>query len=100
LVRAVVAHVVRNRPRLEAEAALENRARIVRGRGWLEVDYLVVQLALEEVVDRLPDGRLSEVDLRRATRTARFLTRMDSPLAMRPHQRTHGVARLDRYGTS
>ncbi|WP_022890253.1 hypothetical protein [Agromyces italicus] len=96
LVRAVVAHVVRNRPRLEAEAELENRARAVRGRGWLEVAYLVVQLALEEVVDRLPDGGPSEVDLRRATRTARYLTRMGSPLALRPHQRTHGVARLDR----
>jgi len=72
LVKAVVGHVNRNHSRLGVDAEMENLARSQRAMPRLPVESLVVQLALQEVVDRAPTSRLRVADVRRAFHAAKI----------------------------
>jgi len=72
LVKTVVAHVNRHRGRLDEEAAIENRARALRGLPPVTVEALLVRLAVQEVVEALPTDQLRNEDLRSAIRKAQF----------------------------
>jgi hypothetical protein len=71
LVKTVVTEVHRDRRRFAADAQLENRARIRQGKSKIPVELLAVQIALQEVSERIPTNRLSSEDFRSATRAAR-----------------------------
>jgi hypothetical protein len=71
LLRAVVAHAHNRRDRLELDVEIENRARVQRGRPRAQTDVLLVQLALQEVVERVPTNRLSIENIRGVCRAAR-----------------------------
>jgi hypothetical protein len=71
LVRAVVADIYRDSPRFVADAELENRARIHQGKARVPVESMAVQIALQEVIERVPTSRLSIEDVRSAARAAR-----------------------------
>ena len=70
LVKTVVAQVHRNSTRLRAEAEIENAARTQRGKPHIGVQPLLVQLALQEVIERIPTNRLGSEDARVAVRLA------------------------------
>ena len=70
LVKTVVAHVHRNSVRLGSDAEMENRAGAQRGRPRVPIESLVVQLAMQEVVERVPTNRLTIEDARNAARVA------------------------------
>ena len=72
LVKGVVAHVNRNHSRLAVDAEMENRARSQHSMPRLPVESLVVQLALQEVAERVPTGRLSVADVRSAFHAAKL----------------------------
>lgn len=71
LVKTVVSEMHRDGPRFVAEAELENRARIHQGKPRAAVDSLAVQIALQEVLERVPTSRLSIEDVRSAARGAK-----------------------------
>jgi hypothetical protein len=70
LLRAVVGHANNQRNRLVLETEIENRARSQRGRPRVRTDALLVQLALHEVVDRLPTDNLTVENIRSVCRAA------------------------------
>ncbi|WP_152030939.1 hypothetical protein [Agromyces aureus] len=69
-VHAVVVHVVRHRARLSAEAAIENRARVERGKARIDEQLLLTCIGADEVKARRASGLLSDLDLHRAGRFA------------------------------
>lgn len=71
LLKTVVAEMHRDGTRFVAEAELENRARIHQGKPRAPVDSLAVQIALREVLERVPTSRLSIVDIRSVARGAK-----------------------------
>lgn len=71
LVKTVVTVMHRDSTRFVAEAELENRARAYQGKPGVAVDSLAVQIALQEVLERDPMGRLSVEDVRSAGRSAK-----------------------------
>ncbi|WP_411700471.1 hypothetical protein [Conyzicola sp.] len=82
LLRAVVVHVNSQQHRLDRDVEMENRARAKRGLPRVRTDALLVQLALREVVERVPIDQLSTVDIRAICRSARarVLTPSDADL--------------------
>jgi hypothetical protein len=72
LVKTVVTRVHRDSARYAVDAAIENQARVRRGKPRLPFDLLVVQLALQEVLERLPTSTLTIEDARNAARAARL----------------------------
>ncbi|GAA4375057.1 hypothetical protein [Agromyces bauzanensis] len=72
LVEAVVVHVQRNRVRLAADAAMESRARRMRGKPSVDRDELLVRIALQEVAAQVPTTLLAAGDIRRALGRASF----------------------------
>jgi hypothetical protein len=71
LLRAVVTHANDQRDRLELDIEIENRARAHRGLPRVQTDALLVQLALREVVDRVPINQLTAENIRAVCRAAR-----------------------------
>ncbi|TFC15215.1 hypothetical protein E3O19_08785 [Cryobacterium algoritolerans] len=82
LVKAVLAQVHRNNVRLGVVAEIENRARAHRGKPQVPVDSLVVQLAMQEVIERTPTSSLTVAEVRSAARIARL--RIEVPFQARP----------------
>jgi len=74
LVQAVVVQVRRNSARYGIGAAMENRARVRRGMPRAPLELLVAQIAMQEVVARMPTSRLSIDDARVAARIASLHT--------------------------
>ncbi|GEP26454.1 hypothetical protein CLE01_10520 [Cryobacterium levicorallinum] len=72
LVKTVVAQVQRNSARYVVDAEIENRARAHQGKPRASVESLVVQLAMEEVIERVPTSSLTIEDARTAARVARL----------------------------
>ena len=70
LVKAVVVHCHQDSGRLDADAEVENRARVHRGMPRVPAKSLVVQLALQAVIERVPTSRLTKADVRTAVRIA------------------------------
>lgn len=70
LVKAIVVHFHQDSGRLEAKAEMENRARAHRGMPRGPAESLVVQLALQDVIERVPTSRLTKADARTAVRIA------------------------------
>ena len=62
LVKAVVAHVHQNGPRLSVDAEMENQERSRRGKPRLPVESLVAQFVLHEVIKRVPTISLTIED--------------------------------------
>ncbi|MET4639575.1 hypothetical protein [Mycetocola sp. 2940] len=71
LVKTLVAEVHRQSARYGVDAELENRARAHQKKPRVSVESLVVQIALQEVIERVPTSRLSTEDARSAARAAR-----------------------------
>ena len=78
LLRTVVAHANIQRDRLELDVEIENRARVRRGLPQVQSDALLVQLALKEVVERVPTNRLTVSSIRVVCRAAK--ARLAPPL--------------------
>jgi hypothetical protein len=72
LVKTVVAHVHRNRARLDVDAEMENQARSLRGKPRVPVESVLVQLAMQEILERVPTSQLTVADARRAARIAKL----------------------------
>ncbi|TFC78184.1 hypothetical protein E3O45_06120 [Cryobacterium sp. TMS1-20-1] len=70
LVRTVVVQVHRNSARYGVEAAMENQARASKGRPRAAVESLIVQLAMQGVVERVPTSHLTIANARKAARVA------------------------------
>ena len=70
LVKTVVTQVHRNRARYAVDANVENQARAHRGKPRVPVESMVVRLAMQEVIERMPTHRLTVDDARRAARIA------------------------------
>ncbi|TFD68170.1 hypothetical protein [Cryobacterium gelidum] len=70
LVKAIVVHFHQDSGRLGAEAEMENRARAHRGMPRVSAESLVVQRALQDVIERVPTSRLTTADARTAVRIA------------------------------
>ncbi|MET0714335.1 MAG: hypothetical protein ABWY57_05430 [Mycetocola sp.] len=71
LVKTLVAEVNRNGARYGADAELENRARAHQGKPRVSHESMVVQIALQEVLERVPASRLTVEDARSAARAVR-----------------------------
>lgn len=71
LVTMIVEYAEANMARLREEAALENRARRLHGKPGAPWDWIVVELAVHEVISRASTTRLNVDDVRRARRAAR-----------------------------
>jgi hypothetical protein len=91
LVKAVVAHVDRNGTRLGVDAEMENFARSQRGRPHVPIEFLIVQLALQEVFERVPTDRLRIEDARNAARVAKL--RIAVSFSARPDARDDRIHR-------
>ncbi|TFB88272.1 hypothetical protein E3O44_06290 [Cryobacterium algoricola] len=76
LVKTVVAHVHRNSTRLSSTAEMENRAGAQRGRPRVPIESLIVRLATQEVMERVPTNRLTIEDARNAARAAKLQVEM------------------------
>ena len=72
LVVTTVAHANRNRGRLTADVAIENRARSCANRPQIAADALLIRLALQEVSAQVPTDRLNRADIRRAYHAAKL----------------------------
>ena len=72
LVKAVVAQVRRNLARYAVDADMENRARAQRGKPRVPVESMVVQFAMQEVIERMPTNRLTVDDARSVARVAKI----------------------------
>jgi len=72
LVKTVVTQVNRNRARYAVDAEMENRARAHGGKPRASFESLVVQLAIQEAMDRLPTNTLVVEDIRNAARVAKL----------------------------
>jgi hypothetical protein len=70
LVKAVVVQVQRNRARYSVDAEMENYARMRLGKPHATVETLVVQLVMQEVIERVPTSSLTIEDARSAARVA------------------------------
>ncbi|WP_140425615.1 hypothetical protein [Cryobacterium sp. N19] len=70
LIRTVVTHAHRNSARFLVDAEMDNQARTHRGKPRVPVESLVVQLAMQEVVGRVPTNRLTIEDARNVARVA------------------------------
>ena len=70
LVAAVVVQVQRNRARFSVDAEMENQARVRRGKPREPVESLIVQLAMQEVIERVRTTSLTIEDSRSAVRFA------------------------------
>ena len=71
LVKTLVAEVHRKSARYGVDAELENRARAHQGKPRVSIESLVVQIALQEMIERVPTNRLTIEDARSAARAAR-----------------------------
>ncbi|MBG6213724.1 hypothetical protein RCH23_001392 [Cryobacterium sp. CAN_C3] len=71
LIRTIVTHAHRNSARFRVDAEMDNQARTHRGKPSVPVESLVVQLAMQEVIGRVPTNRLTIKDARNAARLAR-----------------------------
>jgi hypothetical protein len=71
LVRTVVTEMYRDGGRFVADAELENRARVRHGKPKISVESLAVQIALQEVSERITTSQLSIEDARSAARAVR-----------------------------
>ncbi|WP_092342556.1 hypothetical protein [Cryobacterium flavum] len=70
LIRTVVTHAHRNSARFLVDAEMDNQARTHRRKPRVPVESLVVQLAMQEVVGRVPTNRLTIEDARNVARVA------------------------------
>ena len=70
LMKAIVVHFHQDGARLNAKAEMENRAPAHRGMPRVPAESLVVQLALQDVIERVPTSRLTKADARTAVRVA------------------------------
>ncbi|WP_157001144.1 hypothetical protein [Agromyces laixinhei] len=64
VVKAVASHVRRNRARLAADADMENRARMTRGKPRVDPHDLVVMIAMRDVSSRPHLGPIRSTDVR------------------------------------
>jgi len=74
LLSSVVARVHHNRAQYFLEADMENQVRAQRGKPRVPVDLLVVQLAMQQVVERVPTSRLTIEDAGSIARLAALHT--------------------------
>jgi hypothetical protein len=74
LVKAVVVQMHRNSARYGVDAAMENMARVRRGMPRAPLELLVAQIAMQEVVTRVPTSRLTIDEARSAARIASLHT--------------------------
>jgi hypothetical protein len=81
LMKAIVVHFHQDSGRLEAKAEMENRARAHRGKPRVPAESLVVQLALQDVIERVPTSRLTTADARTAPASRACTSRPRSNLA-------------------
>jgi len=72
LVKTVVTHVNRKSARYAVDAEMENQARAHRGKPRAPVESLVVQLAIQEALERLQTNTLVVEDVRNAARVAKL----------------------------
>ncbi|TFC34895.1 hypothetical protein [Cryobacterium sp. TMT2-14] len=72
LVKTVVTHVHRNSARFVVDAEMENQARAHRGKPRVPVESMVVQFAMQEVIERMPTNRLTVEDAWTAARIAQL----------------------------
>ena len=70
LVSAVVTNANRNRVRYGSDSELENRVRAKRGLPRAPIESLIVHLAFQDVIERLPTNTLTANDARNAARIA------------------------------
>jgi hypothetical protein len=71
LLRTLIAHTNSQRHRLELDVEMENRARAQRGFPHVQSDALLVQLALQDVVERVPTSQLTIANIRGVCRAAK-----------------------------
>ncbi|WP_104137064.1 hypothetical protein [Cryobacterium sp. Y62] len=79
LLKGFVAHVHRNRARFSVHVEMENRARGRRGKPDELVESLVVQLAVQEVIEYMPTRNLTVEDVRTVARIARLRIAIFTP---------------------
>jgi len=79
LIRALVVHSQRNLARLTEEAAIENLARVQRGKPRVSTESLILHLATQEVVQFVVTSKLTIADVRSAARFVKV--RVVMPLA-------------------
>jgi hypothetical protein len=91
LVKTLVAEVHRKSARYGVDAELENRARAHQGKPRVSVESLVVQIALQEIIERVPTNRLTIEDAQSAARAAR--ARVALPLEARSDSTQDQVCR-------
>ncbi|WP_105034114.1 hypothetical protein [Cryobacterium aureum] len=72
LVKAIVTQLHRDSGRYGVESAMENKARVRRGKPLAPVGALVVQLATREVAERVPTSKLTVGDVRSAAELAKL----------------------------
>lgn len=70
LVKAVITHVHRNRERYAVDAEMENQARAHRGKPRMPVESMVVRVAMQEMMERMPTNRLTAEDAQSVARIA------------------------------
>ena len=71
LIRTVVTHAHRNSARFLVDAEMDNQARTHRGKPRAPVESLVMQLAMQKVIGRVPTNRLTIEDIRNVARVAK-----------------------------
>ena len=72
LVNTVVTNANRKGERYRFDSEFENRARANRGIPRMPVESLIVQLALQDVIERVPTNLLTADDARNAARVAKL----------------------------
>ena len=72
LVKAVVTLVHQNRARLVVDAEMENHVRVRRGKPRAPLESLIVRVAMQEVIERVPTRLLTMESARNAARIVSF----------------------------
>ncbi|TFD65155.1 hypothetical protein [Cryobacterium ruanii] len=72
LVKMIVNDVGRNRERYYFDSEFENRLRVNRGLARVPIESLMVEIALRNVLQRVPTDRLTADDARHAARIAKL----------------------------
>jgi hypothetical protein len=81
IVKMIVNDVGRNRERYCSDAEFENRARVNRGLARVPSESLIVQLAAQDAIERVPTNLLTADGVRNAARMAKLYV---SALSQRP----------------
>ena len=82
LVKAIVAQVNVRGERYRVDAEVKNRVRQIEGKQQVHIGLLVVQVAMQSVLERVPTARLTVADARAAMRVAQL--HLATSLELRP----------------